>query len=271
MNKFFVIILSVGLFIACGESDESDSKKSENNNTDTPSKDSVSDTSEKLMSEDKTVVPVVLPAHELEVFSSEEKSYEYGEKLAQVDYPENTKGINSVKVVQSEWDISVVLGDNEEIYSLHWGDLASYGTTVKLEIADLVEDEANLPELIIWWNTGDGRNGLIEGFEMERSGITIIDFNRKHVVLDFCYSDFYSHYEAGEGVDTDANDFHAKMDERSVWDICSITSEASLKGKELVITNPEKQIENSPECKLEMITAGTYTYDPTQQSFILKQ
>ena len=171
----------------------------------------------------------------------------------------------SLKIVMSDdeeliLEISYSGASAEESYQLNIGDFNSYGTEIKLEFADVNQDGVS-DELVIWWNTMNGNNGIIGGFEEERSGIMIFNVTQREVVLGFCYLDWYSSYESGVNADMDDENYHAKMDDNSIWEICSYTMDISLKDGLINLGPTQIESEGMDNCSPNTYLEGSYVFN----------
>ena len=126
-------------------------------------------------------------------------------------------------------------------------------------------------ELAIWWNTGDGNNGLLSGYEMERKGLIIFDVLNRTDLVNFVYYDYYSSYMEGPNADIDNEEYHAKMAEDSEWEVCSFSHEVIWKKGQIIISNPKQEVEGEGECLLTLVESGAYELDYTSNQFKLKK
>ena len=192
-----------------------------------------------------------------------EEGYEMGEVLAQIPSP--IKGIATVRVgVTTDQAIAIELVDASKsvanVWRLDIGEFNANNLSVKLAWTDANYDTA-ADELVIWWSTQDGTNGMLEGYEMEREGVLILNVNDGKDIVNFTYHDRYASYVAGKGVNTESEDFHAKMDDNSVWNICDYSYDVALKDGDLLVSGALTQVENMKDCHPAKYKEGKYEYN----------
>ncbi len=253
INTFF--IFSTGLFLACGG--EEKIENNEDNTNDTSNEVLVEESIEEEFVENRLTI---LPAPSMELFSG---TYTVSETIAEIQssYDDSQK----LKVVLSEEEelfLEISFGDDppEEMFKLEIGDMNPFNVFIDLKIADVNQDDVE-DELVIWWETGDGRNGVEDGYETQRKGLIIFDIMQRIAMLDFCFEDSYRTYSAGDNADTEDENYHAKMAEDSYWETCSFSHNVTLSSGIISISASEVEKENSSDCSPVLYEAGEYEFN----------
>ncbi|HEX2898703.1 MAG TPA: hypothetical protein VHS96_03180 [Bacteroidia bacterium] len=190
-------------------------------------------------------------------------AYTVEEVVAEI--PSKVTGTSMIKLVATDGQELVLerIGKNPTTYvayTLDIGEFNVYNTTVKMEWIDANYDTDD-DDLVIWWSTGNANNGISGGYETERSGVMVINITEMKDFVNFVYVDQNRSYSEGPNADTEAEDYHAKMDENSIWETCSYSYDVQLKDGDLFVSKFEKEVEGSSQCKILQLEAGKYEYD----------
>lgn len=191
-------------------------------------------------------------------FKASNDAFDVEEEMAKIDH--KIDGVGKVRVVLTEehdmvLDVMKEGGSTSDSYVLDIGEFNSFGTVVKLEWLD---EKAG--DLLIMWETSDGNNGMYSGYEMERRGVMHVNILTGMNHLDLVYLDHYASYEGSENPEGDPDDYHAKIDENSTWEICRWEYKMSRNGKSITLMLGFTQQEAMDDCVLGGIEDGTYTY-----------
>lgn len=157
-----------------------------------------------------------------------------------------------------------------QVWNLDIGDFSAYGISATFEWIDANFD-SYADELAIWWGTADGTNGMLEGYEMARDGILILDLNSGKDIVNFVFADHYLTYSAGENADTESEDFHAKMADDSDFQICDYSYQIQLIDGAIHLSNPLYENQNSEKCPAPEWKVGKYDFDFMTGKFALAE
>jgi hypothetical protein len=191
------------------------------------------------------------------------ETYTVEQVLAEI--PSKVTGTSAIKLVATDGQQLVLerIGKNPTTYVAYVLDVEefnAYTTTIKTEWIDANYDTDD-DDLVIWYTTGNSNNGISGGYETERSGVMIINITDMTDYVHFVYNNQNRSYSEGPNANTEAEDYHAKMDENSIWDICSYSYDVQMKEGDLLVSKFEKEVEGSPKCKILQLEAGKYEYD----------
>lgn len=205
-------------------------------------------------------------------FTLYSEPYEVMEELATINSEYNKgQSISIVKTDQEEILMVVKFVNDSETESWYLGIDPVYGgmTSVRLEYMDANKDDVK-DELVIWWEQYEGNNGMQSGYESENMGIVVIDVMNRNEMLNFVYSSHHASYSAGENANTAAPDYHAKMAEDSDWEICSFSHKLTLVNNDFQISDYYREVEGMGECVLRQFQDGTYSFNLTEEKFMLQ-
>ncbi|MEY3444031.1 MAG: hypothetical protein RLZZ519_2312 [Bacteroidota bacterium] len=191
------------------------------------------------------------------------ETYTVEQVLAEI--PSKVTGTSAIKLVATDGQQLVLerIGKNPTTYVayvLEVEEFNAYTTTIKMEWIDANYDTDD-DDLVIWYTTGNANNGISGGFETERSGVMIINITEMKDYVHFVYNNQNRSYLEGPNANTEAEDYHAKMDENSIWETCSYSYEVQMKEGDLFVSKFEKEVEGSSACKILQVEAGKYEYD----------
>lgn len=260
MNTKKIIALSFStLLFACGNET---ANQSENTSADT--------TTQKT--EVETNYATTLPVGN--GFQLRSQSYVISELIGSADSEYSGQLLTVILTDENELLLQIAEADQApeeaEVWDLGIEIQNPYNCTVNLELTDANKD-GNKNELAVWWNEGDGNNGMESGYEMETSGLMIVDLTNKNEMLTLIYVGHYSSYNSGPNANTDDPDYHAKMAEDSEWEICSYSQKVELKNGDVIISETYSQVESQGECVLNLFEEGTYVYNTTEEKYILQK
>lgn len=142
-----------------------------------------------------------------------------------------------------------------------------YNLEVKAELQNILGAKESAYELVITWNTMDGNNGFETGFEMEVSGLYIIDLEEVKLVQDLIYVNHQMSY-SGNPTEADLKDedYHAKKADSTDFEICSYSSKIKFELNKLIITDYYQQQEGKDKCELNDFT-GTYVFNEEKGTY----
>lgn len=151
-------------------------------------------------------------------------------------------------------------------YKLDIGDFNDSYLEVKPTLNDFDPELKNGNELVLNWKTSDGRNGMEDGYEMERRGVVVVHLPTGNSFLNMVYFDEYATYSVSEDFDAD-RDEHGKMAEDTEWERCALNTEFSyLRG---MINISKSTVDSVGKCNLIPHQVGSYTFNATTQQFEL--
>ena len=197
--------------------------------------------------------------------------YSVSEELATIQstYDES----QTLKLVMSDRDLLILEisysgGAVEEAYRIEVGELNAFMTEVKLEYMDANQDGVE-DELVIWWSTGFMYNGITGGYESEKRGIVVIDVMQRTTMVNFCFENLYAGYTAADDADTDDENYHAKSDDSSTWEICRFSIEIKISNDVITLGSTEIESEGLEDCSFKSYFEGTYVFNTESGQFEL--
>ncbi|MBK9452949.1 MAG: hypothetical protein IPN95_26715 [Bacteroidetes bacterium] len=191
------------------------------------------------------------------------ETYTVEQVLAEI--PSKVTGTSAIKLVATDGQQLVLerIGKNPTTYVAYVLEVEEFNpfmTTIKTEWIDANYDTDD-DDLVIWYTTGNSNNGITGGYETERSGVMIINITDMTDYVHFVYNNQNRSYSEGPNANTEDENYHAKMDENSIWETCSYSYDVQMKEGDILVSKFEKEIEGSSSCKPLQLEAGKYEYD----------
>ncbi len=176
------------------------------------------------------------------------ETYTVEQVLAEI--PSKVTSTSAIKLVATDGQQLVLerIGKNPTTYVAYVLEVEEFNpfmTTIKTEWIDANYDTDD-DDLVIWYTTGNSNNGISGGYETERSGVMIVNITDMTDYVHFVYNNQNRSYSEGPNANTEDENYHAKMDENSIWDICSYSYDVQMKeGGDILVSKFEKEIEGS--------------------------
>ena len=150
--------------------------------------------------------------------------------------------------------------ENPQVYDFGMEDFNPYNLDVRVEWIGADSDpEKN--DAVIWYSTSDGTSGRSEGYEMDHDFLMVLDVAEMMDYANIHYADHYLTYSAEGDADYDDPEFHAKMDENTLFESCDWTFECKLEGSDIILKKVEAQSENMDDCSPPNYKDGRYAFN----------
>ncbi len=271
MKQITIIVFGLFLIMSCSSTEPEDQETKETTQSktaDTPLDSSKTESEEQAT--DLGSEQHVLPTGQLQKL--EDMDFEIQDTIVVQEFEAgNLAGLATVEIFMTE-ELDIVMGvSNEDGLFIDWflieiGDVGPWTSDIKVSLEDICGDDEE--ELVLWWETLDGHSGFYEGYEMDRSGVMVLNAYSMKAYLDFAYNDHYMSYQAPYEDETNEEEaVHGKMNENSQVDVCSYFMDVAVSKGQVSISNYEKTVETSEDCVIEEVEEGIYKFDQSKEAF----